>query len=103
PRTAISTDLPPVPTRRSSDLVRKVIWPTLNGVSGILPLAGSPAALTIRVPPTRPAAANPAPPTATPRLLRKPRRLALGVFSIERDRKRTRLNSSHGSISYAVF
>src|SRR6266699_1711535 len=63
-------------------LVRKVIWPTLNGVSGILPLAGSPAALTIRVPPTRPAAANPAPPTATPRLLRKPRRLAMGVFSM---------------------
>src|SRR5437667_221447 len=47
-------------------LVRKVIWPTLKGLSGILPLAGSPAALTIRGPPTIPAAANPAPPTAAP-------------------------------------
>src|SRR6266567_554738 len=64
-------------------LVRKVMWPTLNGVSGILPLAGSAAALTIRVPPIRPALATPAPPTATPNVLRKPRRLVVDVFSMK--------------------
>src|SRR5437868_9002073 len=30
-------------------------------------------------------------------------RIGLGPFAVERDRKSTRLNSSHVSISYAVF
>src|ERR1700687_1593896 len=64
-------------------LVRNVMWPTLNGVSGILPLAGSSAALSICAPPTRPAPARPAPPTVTPNVLRKARRFTVGVFSLK--------------------
>src|SRR5215467_15406677 len=58
------------------------MWPILNGVSGIWPFAGSWAALRTRAPPIRPALAIPTPPTATPTLLRKPRRLVVDIFSI---------------------
>src|SRR5947209_3415541 len=64
-------------------LVRKVMWPTLKGVSGIRPFAGSWAALRTRAPPITPALATPAPPTATPNVLRKPRRLVVDVFSMK--------------------
>src|SRR6266702_4746761 len=64
-------------------LVRNVMWPILNGVSGIFPLAGSWAALSICEPPTKPAPARPAPPTVTPNVLRKARRFTVGVFSMK--------------------
>src|SRR5712691_5749436 len=64
-------------------LVTKVMWPTLNGVSGIRPFAGSWAALRTRAPPIRPALATPAPPTATPNVFRKPRRLVVDVLSMK--------------------
>src|SRR5262249_55725873 len=56
-------------------LVRKVMCPVLNGVSGILPLGASVAARTSWGPATRPAPAKPVPPTVTPSALRKSRRL----------------------------
>src|SRR5262249_36601797 len=61
-------------------LVRKVMWPTLYDVSGILPFAGSSAALSIRDPPTAPA--PPTPPTITPSLLKKLRRSDFAVWSM---------------------
>src|SRR3712207_8881365 len=37
------------------------------------------------------------------RLRRRGRRLTIGRWSLDLDRKSTRLNSSHANISYAVF
>src|SRR5438094_97100 len=59
------------------------MWPTLNGVSGILPLAGSSAARRIFGAPAIAAAASPAPPTMTPRLFNSPRRSVIGVSSLK--------------------
>src|SRR6516225_7380529 len=62
--------------------VKSVMWPTLYGVSGMRPFGDSCSALRTRAPPITPALASPAPPTATPKLLRKPRRLVVEVLSI---------------------
>src|SRR5246127_94896 len=69
--------------RTAAALVKKVMWPTLNGVSGVRPFADSWAASRTRAPPIIPAPARLAPPTATPKLLRKPRRLVVDVFSMK--------------------
>src|SRR4029450_11219746 len=66
--------------------VRKVMCPVLYGVSGILPLGGSAAALTSCGPATRPAPARPVPPTVTPSAPRNLRRstavgLSMGISS----------------------
>src|SRR5215470_9969902 len=64
--------------------VKSVMWPTLYGVSGMRPFGDSCSALRTRAPPITPALASPAPPTATPKLLKKLRRLVVGTFSIIR-------------------
>src|SRR5262245_36725021 len=57
--------------------------PVLYGVSGILPLGGSAAALTRCGAPTRPAPASPVPPTVTPSAPRNFRRSTVLGLSID--------------------
>src|SRR5207245_8994100 len=87
---AVLPDLPSVPTRRSSDLGQpglRAIWMAFLGVDGVQR--------------PRPAGALVAAHSRQPRrpVFCRPVRQRGYVA----DRKSTRLNSSHGSISYAVF
>src|SRR5207253_9632737 len=95
-------DLPSFPTRRSSDLLDRH------------PLAGAEATPTERLPKAHTARSRPAaPPQArTAPVGPSPRRLVRWTLRSRaehwptlqgRDRKSTRLNSSHVAISYAVF
>src|SRR5262245_15235948 len=59
------------------------MWPVLYGVSGILPLGGSPAAFTSCGAATRPAPARPVPPTVTPSAPRNFRRSTVLGLSID--------------------
>src|SRR5262245_3422959 len=62
--------------------VRNVMCPVLSGLSGILPLGGSAAALTRGGATTRPAPARPVPPTVTPSAPRNFRRSTVLWLSI---------------------
>src|SRR5207245_10055822 len=70
------------PTRRSSDLSDRLVRRSIRAVSPVL------VALARRL---------------VPHCARRLPRRAVLVRPAQQDRKSTRLNSSHGSISYAVF
>src|SRR5690349_24158989 len=88
PSDSIHRDLHSFPTRRSSDL----------------PVADQPQLLRARVPqPDREHAAEAIERPDTTLVERVEDDLRVGVVGAPRDRKSTRLNSSHVEISYAVF
>src|SRR5207245_10810218 len=97
-RHAAPLHLHPFPTRRSSDLVRLAVAAAHHAVAeGDADPGAGPGHLRHRVLPLPLEAATGDEKVATAEA-KRPRRPAP-----VRDRKSTRLNSSHGSISYAVF
>src|SRR5207249_10539706 len=96
----IHRDLPSFPTRRSSDLEAPVV-PFPQTAIAFQPLGSfsEPLGLEAARPPLRVAAARNQAGALQHLQVLGDRRLA----HRERDRKSTRLNSSHVSISYAVF
>src|SRR5207249_9015244 len=82
PRAGVHRDLHSFPTRRSSDLTRsRLSHSRAAQASRCPPRSGRPTDFTNRKSPVR----------------------ASASIWVDRDRKSTRLNSSHVSISYAVF
>src|SRR5207245_4430029 len=99
PRYRPPTHLQPFPTRRSSDLRLEKI-PPRDHQSGALP--GHEEEALLRESRRSTAAQKPGSSPPEPYTLGSNAQMAR-ITGTVKDRKSTRLNSSHGSISYAVF